>query len=121
MRYLILFLFTTTAFAGPFAEVSLSARQQLGRLPDQYWNINGQKVEIQTWRMYDINETKNPYASVMVGYQWNGLGHTWVKSNDKWEQITYHLHLSIAVRHESSIATGKDRGINDLRLTLRWE
>ena len=106
MRYLILFLFTTTAFAGPFAEVSLSARQQYSQLPDMEWNYKGDTVHLQKWRLYDINETKNPYASIMVGYQW---------------RLNPQFNLGLAIRHESSIATGKDRGINDLRLTLRWE
>lgn len=105
MRYLILFLFCSPCFAGPFAEVSLSARQQLSQLPNQTWRIHDENVSIPTWRTYDVNVTKNPYASVMIGYDW---------------QIKPKFELGLAIRHESSIATGMDRGINDIRLSLRW-
>lgn len=102
---LILSLIPSLCMAGPFAEVSLSARQQYSQLPDEYWNINGQKIELPTWRMYDVNYTKNPYASVMVGYQW---------------KLSPDIKVGLAIRHESSIATGQDRGINDVRISLRW-
>ncbi len=107
MKTLILLsLIPSLCLAGPFAEVSLSARQQYSRLPDVEFNYKGDTLDLHKWRMYDINYTKNPYASVMVGYQW---------------KLSPEFKIGLAVRHESSIATGKDRGINDLRLTLRWE
>lgn len=105
MKAIILFLFTTTAFAGPFAEVSLSARQQLGRLSDQQWNVNNTNVDVPTWRMYDVNITKNPYCSIRVGYKW---------------ALSSSFDIALGAGHESSCATGRDRGINDVRLTLRF-
>ncbi len=102
----VLLLCTSTAFAGPFAEVSLSVRQQLSHPPEQRLNINGADVHIESWRMYDVNYTKNPYCSVRVGYKW---------------ELSHSFNIGVGLGHESSITTGKDRGINDLRLTLRWE
>lgn len=106
MKALALLLCTSAAFAGPFAEVSLSVRQQLSHPPEQRLNINGADVHVESWRMYDVNYTKNPYCSVRVGYTW---------------KVSPSLNISAGLGHESSIATGKDRGINDVRLTLRWE
>lgn len=104
-RIILLSLLATSAYAGPFAEVALSARQQLSQLPDCDITIENKPYKLNMWRMYDVNYTKNPYGSVMLGYQWN----------------VSRYKVGIAVRHESSIATGKDRGINDIRLSLRWE
>ena len=106
MRYLILFLVATTCYAGPFAEVALTARQPYANPGNTYVDIDGQKVQEQVFRLYDVNVTRNPYCSVMVGYQW---------------RLNPEFQLGLAIHHESSIATGKDRGINDLRLTLMWE
>lgn len=103
--FVILICFSQYAYAGAFAEFGLSARQQLSRLPDEYVNANGSPYKEHFWRMYDVNITKNPYCSVMLGYQW---------------QLKPNFEFGLAIRHESSIATGKDRGINDARLFLRW-
>lgn len=91
--------------AGAFAELAFTARQPYGSPGNTYVDVNGQKVQEQVFRLYDINYTRNPYCSVMVGYQWK------LKTN---------FELGLALHHESSIATGYDRGINDLRVSLRW-
>ncbi len=106
-RYLLIFtvLLSTSAYAEPFAEVALSARQQYGKLGDGFEKVEGTNIVIERWRAYDVNKMKNPYASIMVGYKW---------------QLKTNFELGLSVRHESSIATSKDRGINDLRLSLRW-
>jgi hypothetical protein len=55
------------------------------------------------WR-YDINETRNPYGVLAVGYEAN---------------LSMRVSLSLALRHESSIPVN-DKGTDSVQLTLRW-
>jgi len=107
MKHLLLIILLSPSLCladGLFTEFAITARQQPSRLADGHMQVEHTNVSYERWREYDVNVTKNPYASIMLGYQWR------FKKFD----------LGLAIHHESSIATGQDKGINDLRLSLRW-
>lgn len=58
----------------------------------------------QYWR-YDQNETKNPYGIAAAGYEFLD---------------SRKLRITVEFRHESSIATGKDHGLNEGALLVTW-
>lgn len=106
MRKLIaLLLLSTTASAGPFAELSLSAREHHN--PAQPVLVPDWDAKYVSWINYSEYDAKtaNPYGSVSVGYSWH---------------LSDSVKASLSIRHESSIKTSDDRGINDIRLTLHW-
>lgn len=47
----------------------------------------------------------NPYGRLALGYE---------------HQINLQLRLNAELYHESSIETGRDRGVNGARVSLRW-
>lgn len=71
-----------------------------------YWCVAGPPRSHMFYDLhrYDINEVRNPYGSAAIGYDY------------AWRS----LRVDFQLRHESSIATGKDRGTNAARLTVRW-
>ncbi len=99
-------LISLSTHAEPFVEVALSARQIIGKQGTGYSHIDGTNIDIQTFRPYDVNVTKNPYASIAVGYNW---------------KLKPSIELGIAIRHESSLVTSRDRGISDFRIMFRWD
>lgn len=56
-------------------------------------------------RQFD-REARNPYGRLALGYEQTFF------SPD--------LRLSAELYHESSLATGRDRGVNGARVSLRW-
>lgn len=80
------------ANAGPFADISISVRQ---KTPP---NRDGT-----TSHTIDPATAANPYMSIRAGWDW---------------QCAKVLHPYVSVGHESSISTGKDYGINDVRVGL---
>lgn len=53
---------------------------------------------------YDITRVENPYGIAEIG---------WTK---EWDQSS----IDVALRHESSVATRKDRGFNSIEVRFRW-
>lgn len=53
---------------------------------------------------YDINRTRNPYGVIAIGvdYDWRAF------------------RVDLQLQHQSSLATGQDRGQNSLRFSVRW-
>lgn len=51
-----------------------------------------------------IDDRHNPYGRLSIGYQIELRNVTW----------------SLDVSHQSSIETGKDRGVNSVRINARW-
>lgn len=98
-------LYSHNARADLFGEVGIHVRSQVGALDDEDTTVNGVSVTYKLMRKYDVNYTKNPYCSIAIGYRW---------------YMQHNLELSFALCHESSIATGQDKGINEAGLTLRW-
>lgn len=72
-------------------------------------SINGiphyttETITATNYRHYDINDVRNPYGALSMGYDW------------RWRIIVIDLQL----QHQSSIAAG-DHGQNTLRLNVRW-
>lgn len=58
-----------------------------------------------TYWMYDQNQTKNPYGIAAAGYE--------LLDSKK-------LRIAVEFRHESSIATGKDHGLNEGVILIIW-
>lgn len=56
-------------------------------------------------RHYDLTKVKDPYGTMELGFQ-----------ADPMRQ----LHVEIAARHASSIATHEDKGINSIEARIRW-
>lgn len=105
MKRLLLLLIPITTNAGPFAEVSLSVREQHTPPPIQFYYDKAQDhVYYLDYSYYD-KKVRNPYMSLRVGYS---------------VEFMRNYSASLSLGHESSISTGKDRGINDLKLSLRW-
>lgn len=101
----VLSLISCESKAEPFAEISLSVRQPIGKQGTGFSHIDGTNIDIQTFRPYDVNVTKNPYVGFRAGYNWH---------------LAHQLMPFVAYDHESSAATSKDRGINDFRVGIRW-
>jgi hypothetical protein len=55
--------------------------------------------------VYDPNRTANPYGVVAAGFEF---------------ELTPHLSWRVEVRHQSSLATGRDRGENSAGAFVRW-
>lgn len=53
---------------------------------------------------HDITQVENPYGVAELG---------WSK---QWDQSS----IDIALRHESSLATTKDHGLNSVEIRFRW-
>ncbi len=118
--FLSLLLLPSLALAdGLYLETGVSVLDQPNKLPDytqrivtDYYACKHCKpaeftVELPDHRPYDINETRNPYGSLVIGYDWD------VKFLDS--PVTIDLQL----QHQSSLDTGKDRGWNSINLKVR--
>lgn len=53
---------------------------------------------------YDINRVRNPFGVAELGYT-----HDWDNTS-----------VDLAIRHESSVATSKDHGMNSVELRFKW-
>lgn len=105
MKRLLLLLIPITANAGPFAEVSLSVREQHTLPPIQfYYDRDHNHVYYTDYSPYDV-QTKNPYGAIKVGYSW---------------KLSTSLSAALSLEHESSVSTSKDKGLNSVRVSLRW-
>lgn len=56
------------------------------------------------WWWYDITRVENPYGIVELG---------WQKQYDQ-------ASIDIALRHESSMGTRKDKGFNSIEVRFNW-
>ena len=55
-------------------------------------------------RMHDYNVAANPMGRIAIGHEWNPSSHA---------------RISLELRHESWLATGKDRGTNSAWASVR--
>ncbi len=58
-----------------------------------------------TYWLYDENRTRNPYGIAAIGYD--------VVDTKRW-------HAAVEIRHESSLDTTRDRGVNELSFNVTW-
>jgi hypothetical protein len=56
-------------------------------------------------RKYDMNHTSNPMGNLAIGHEWD---------TPKWR-------VSIELRHDSWLGTGKDRGMNGAWTSVRYK
>lgn len=70
MKRLLLALFPLCANASPFAEVSLSVRQQQQAAPPTFvYDRQRDCWQYTLYGTYDMSSTHNPYGNVKVGWQ----------------------------------------------------
>ena len=93
------------ALCGFFLDAGLSAHEHIRSAGTEPVVIDGLSLTEQQYWRYDINETRNPYGVLAIGYE---------------ARFSPRLSLSISLRHESSVATNEDHGTNSAELNLRW-
>ena len=109
MKFLILFLISTYAFAdGFYLEGGIAAMQNHNFVHYQTMTVvdefgNQSTIHADRYHSYDINETRNPYGSYALGYDFS------------FKRLTF----DIRAQHQSSIAVS-DHGENIFKFSLRW-
>lgn len=105
---------------GLYLETGLAVLDQPGKLPDytqrfvtDYYACKSCKpmeftAQMPDHRPYDINETRNPYGSIVIGYDW-----------DVRYFARFPITIDLQLQHQSSLDTGRDRGWNSINLKIR--
>jgi hypothetical protein len=101
---------------GVFVSGGLSAMREFSALPAQTLlvavptkAVNGATTYTLTeysfprFYRFDINEVRNPYGSIAIGYDWHWTG---------WR-------IDLQIQHESSV-TANDHGRDSIGLQVRW-
>lgn len=102
----------TCLLCGLFLDVGASAHRAIDPpAPSTLTVVNGTGETIYEGPFpgvyrYDVERTKNPYALVALGYEFD---------------LSRRLRLQFKLQHESSLATGRDHGTDSAQLVLRWK